>query len=32
VTSPAKVRSCSTIALMVFFNSRISPLASTVIF
>ncbi len=32
VTSDAKVRSWSTITLMVFFNSRISPLASTVIF
>ena len=32
VTSAAKARSWSTIALMVFLSSRISPLASTVIF
>ena len=32
VTSAAKVRSCSTIVLMVFLSSRISPWASTVIF
>ena len=32
VTSAANVRSCSTIALMVSFSSRISPFASTVIF
>ena len=32
VTSSAKDRSWSTIVLMVFFSSRISPLASTVIF
>ncbi len=32
VTSAAKERSVSTIVLMVFFSSRISPRASTVIF
>ncbi|MNF71883.1 hypothetical protein D3C84_538420 [compost metagenome] len=32
VTSEAKLESWSTIVLMVFFSSRISPLASTVIF
>ena len=32
VTSPAKVLSWSTMVLMVFFNSRISPRASAVIF
>ena len=32
VTSAAKERSCSTIVLMVFLSSRISPLTSTVIF
>ena len=31
VTSPAKAFSWSTIVLMVFFSSRISPLTSTVI-
>ena len=32
VTSPAKALSWSTIVLIVFFNSRISPFTSTVIF
>jgi hypothetical protein len=32
VTSAAKLRSWSTIVLMVFFSSRISPFTSTVIF
>ena len=32
VTSSAKMRSCSTIVLMVFFSSSTSPCASTVIF
>ena len=32
VTSAANERSWSSVALMVFFSSRISPLASTVIF
>ncbi len=32
VTSAANERSCSTMVLMVFFSSRISPLTSTVIF
>ncbi len=32
VTSEANERSCSTIVLMVSFNSRISPFTSTVIF
>ena len=32
VTSDAKLLNCSTIVLMVFFNSRISPFTSTSIF
>src|SRR5947209_7298021 len=32
VTSPAKLLSWSTMTLMVFFSSRLSPLTSTVIF